>query len=331
MFLFLLFLGSSKIFVEEREEKAFLLWMRDSQNSFVGEEYFFRFGIWLQNKRKVAEHNANADIFGYTLSLNHLSHLTENEYKNLLGTKISDFKLFDDNIVTKVEKQQNNYKYKNIGLKDDYPPIDYRDFGVLNEVKDQGQCGSCWAFSITSAAESNYALRFSTLYSYSEQNLVDCVTSSFGCNGGLLTSSMYYIMQKQNGKFMQEGDYPYTAATGTCRYDASKAVGSLTNVISTPQGSEPILARCVAEYGVACAIIDASHFSFQLYSSGVYYDPSCSSQNLDHGVSVIGYGDDYWIIRNSYGKDWGEDGYMRLAKDRNNHCGIATMACFPIP
>ena len=321
--MFLLFsLSSSYQYVTKQEEKSFIEWMRYTGNCFVGSEYSLRLGIWLTNKRRIQEHNKNAEKEGFRLSINHLTHLTETEYKILLGSNTFDFPLF----LSLTKANNDSDKKKKIPS-----TIDYRDEGVVNEIKDQGQCGSCWAFSITSASESNYALKFGQLYSYSEQNLVDCVTCSFGCSGGLPISSLMYIQKYQNGKFMSEQDYPYTGTNGACKFDSSRSIGSVSNIISTQQGSEQSLASGVAQYGVASAIIDASHFSFQSYSSGIYYEKCCSTKNLDHAVSVVGYGSNYWIIRNSFGKYWGENGYMRLARNRNNNCGIASMTCFPIP
>jgi cathepsin L len=300
------------------EEKAFLGWMRETNQLFTGEEYQTRFGIWLSNKRLVQQHNA-ANGATFTLAMNKLAHLTPAEYKSLLGFRMNLAKQGE------VEKASNS---RNVDA------IDWRDKGVVNAVKDQAQCGSCWAFSTIQAQESAYAIKTGTLQRLSEQNLVDCVTSCYGCNGGLMTSAYSYVIKSQNGKYMLEDDYPYTAQDGSCKFDSSKGVQSVSSYKSISQGSESDLADKIANVGPVCIAIDASHYSFQLYNSGIYDEPSCSSSSLDHGVGCVGFGKEgdnaYWIVRNSWGTSWGEQGYCRMIKDKNNQCGEATMACYPI-
>lgn len=313
---FLLTCAASLRLCTGQEEKNFVGWMKETNRIFVGEEYSFRLGVWLTNKRRIDDHNRVFDKKGYKLGINHFSHLTNTEYKSLLGAKMEP--------IQKVEEEQHNDDLKSPG------PVDYRTLNVVNQIQNQNNCGACWAFGIVAAEESNYALRTDKLLKMSEQNLVDCCSCSFGCNGGLLQMSMMYIINNQGGKFMLEDDYPYKSQCGVCNFDSSKAVGSLVNTISVTSGSESDLARKISEIGVCAAIIDASHFSFQMYSSGIYCESSCSQNNLDHCINVVGFGEDYWIIRNSWGANWGEQGYMRMARNKNNMCGIATMAVFPI-
>ena len=283
--------------------------------SFTGEEYQSRFGIWLTNNRLVKEHNA-AQV-GFNLEMNHLSHLTPAEYKSLLGLKAS--------------MRKNNAKYVKKNAADS---IDWREKGIVNPVKDQGSCGSCWAFSAIQAQESQWAKTTGTLYVLSESNLVDCVTTCYGCDGGLMTLAYDYVIENQNGQFMKDEDYPYTPSQGTCKFDQKKAVTKIIKYIEIVEGSEEDLADKVSNYGVCSIAIDASHFSFQLYSSGIYNEKSCSSTDLDHGVGCVGYGSqdgkNFWIVRNSWGTGWGEKGYIRMIKDKNNQCGEASMACVPI-
>ena len=301
--------------VQQHEQKAFLSWMRDTGNMFTGEEYQTRFGIWLQNKRLVQQHNA-ANL-GFTVALNKLAHLTPAEYKSLLGFRMN-----------KAERKAQELK----GFKA-VDSIDWRDKGVVNAIKDQASCGSCWAFSTCQAQESVYAINYGKLQSLSEQNLVDCVTTCEGCNGGLMTSAYDYVVSRQSGKFMLEEDYPYTGVDGTCKFDKSKGTSKCTGYVEVKEYSETDLANKIASYGPAAIAIDASHWSFQLYSGGIYDESSCSSYNLDHGVGCVGYGSEgsknYWIVRNSWGTSWGEDGYIRMIKDKNNQCGEASMACIP--
>jgi cathepsin L len=278
-----------------------------------------RLGIFLANSRVVREHNAAS--LGFRLALNKFACLTPAEYASMLGRH----RTLHTSLPVQVKP-----------LKADPPDsIDYRDKGVVNVIKDQGQCGSCWAFGTIQAAESNYALKFTTLYSCSEQNLVDCVTTCDGCGGGLESLAYDYIIQKQAGLLNLESDYPYTGRDGSCKYNAAKGVNKVVSYQHGKSGDEAYLLNLVGTVGVADVAIDASWNSFQLYSSGVYNEPKCknSEASLDHAVGCIGYGTDgstpYWLVRNSWGLSWGEKGYIRMSRNKNNQCGIATDALVP--
>jgi cathepsin L len=290
--------------------------MRETGNMFTGDEYQTRLGIWISNKRLVQEHNAGKNSF--KLAMNRFAHLTPAEYKVLLGFKV--------NKAARKAAQKTSFVAND--------EIDWRKKGVVNPIQDQAQCGSCWAFSTIQGQESSYAISYGKLQKLSEQNLVDCVTSCYGCDGGLMDISFDYVIQYQKGKFMLESDYPYTGRDGTCKFDASKAVSKIVSYVNVAEGSEDDLAAKVSQYGPACIAIDASHYSFQLYSSGIYDESSCSAFNLDHAVGVVGYGSEgskqYWIVRNSWAEDWGEQGYIRMIKGKNNQCGVASMACIPL-
>jgi cathepsin L len=292
--------------------------MRETGQMFTGEEYQTRFGIWLSNQRLVREHNA-ANGATFALAMNKLAHLTPAEYKALLGFRM--------NLAQRDAPKSTLKSSRNVDA------IDWRDKGVVNPVKDQAQCGSCWAFSTIQAQEAGYAIKTGKLQRLSEQNLVDCVTTCYGCNGGLMDAAYTYVIKYQDGMFMLEEDYPYTAKDGSCKFAKDKAVQKVAGYINIRQGSEADLADKIANYGPACIAIDASHYSFQLYSSGIYDESSCSSSSLDHGVGCVGFGKEgdkaYWIVRNSWGSSWGEQGYCRMIKDKNNQCGEATMACIP--
>jgi cathepsin L len=300
--------------IHAHEEASFVQWMRQTNNMFTGEEYKARLGIWMTNKRLVQEHNKAKD---FLLSMNHLAHYTPAEYKAICG--------FKPNAAPRAAAKASNFKAPTA--------IDWRDSGVVNGVKDQASCGSCWAFSTIQAMESQWAINHKTLYSLSEQNLVDCVTSCYGCNGGLMEPAYDYVIKSQSGKFMLETDYPYTGKDGNCKFSASKGITQVKGYITIVEDSEADLEAKVAQYGPAAIAIDASHYSFQLYSSGIYDEASCAPENLDHAVGCVGYGTEggknYWIVRNSWGTSWGENGYVRMIKDKNNQCGEATAACIP--
>jgi cathepsin L len=211
--------------------------------------------------------------------------------------------------------------------------IDWRTQGYVTEVKDQGQCGSCWAFSATGSLEGQYFKKEKKLINFSEQQLVDCSgdQGNMGCNGGLMDYAFEYL--KTNGAENQTA-YPYTAQDGTCMYKPAEGVVNTTGFIDVTSGSEGDLQQAVGTIGPVSVAIDASQNSFQFYKGGVYDEPACSSSQLDHGVLAVGYsadsGKDYWIVKNSWGTSWGMQGYIWMSRNKQNQCGIATASSYPL-
>jgi len=209
-----------------------------------------------------------------------------------------------------------------------------RSPSVVTPVKDQGACGSCWSFSTTGSLEGAWALKGHTLTSLSEQNLLDCAEAQYGnagCDGGLMTNAFKYI--KNNGGVDTEASYPYTGRVSTCKYKAANRGATIAGYYNVQSYSESALTAAIGSVGPVSVAIDAGQDSFQFYSSGVYYDPFCSSTQLNHAVLAVGYGTlngkAYYIVKNSWGVFWGDDGYILMARNANNNCGIASMACYP--
>jgi len=209
---------------------------------------------------------------------------------------------------------------------------DWRDHNAVTPVGNQNQCGSCWVFSVVEAVEGCHAIDTKKLVPLSLQQVLDCDTDSYGCNGGFLDNGFEYIIK--NGGIDSAACYPYKGEDETCSYNKSCCASTLKSYKDVIAGSEDDLLAATFSVPVAVAI-DASQSSFQFYSSGVYYEPACSSTNLDHTLLTVGWGvtsngDKYYIVKNSWGTAWGNEGYILMARDRNNNCGIATEASYPI-
>jgi C1A family cysteine protease len=221
-------------------------------------------------------------------------------------------------------------------FQDEFLPssVDWRSAGAVNAVQDQGQCGSCWAFSSVASLEGAHAVKSGELLKFSEQQLVDCAFvqyGNFGCNGGLEQNAFTYW---ESNAAVSESAYPYTATRGSCAAgsvnDTGVAVSTYTDV--TPESQSQTKAA-VAQQPISIAI-EADKLVFQLYTSGVFDSAECGT-NLDHAVALVGYGSDagqdYFILRNSWGTTWGESGYMRIADqgDGAGVCGFQLEPTYP--
>ena len=281
-----------------------------------------RYSIWQSKKEFISEHNRHADSFGYTLKMNKFSDMEMDE----INAKHKGLKM------STVTPSNTTKLFRMIPGRKVASSVDWREQGAVTMVKDQGQCGSCWAFSATGSLEGQYYLKMNSLVSLSEQNLIDC-SNNHGCNGGLQEKAFNYI--KDNGGIDTEQSYPYEAMDGQCRFSSSDIGATVTGYVSLASDDEDALMQAVSSIGPISVSIDASQKSFMHYSSGIYYDKQCSSSrfSLDHAVLVVGYGTesgtDYWLVKNSWGEDWGLSGYIKMARNKNNNCGIATDALYP--
>ncbi|MCL4134937.1 UNVERIFIED_CONTAM: hypothetical protein GTU68_011866 [Idotea baltica] len=212
--------------------------------------------------------------------------------------------------------------------------VDWRTKGAVTPVKDQGDCGSCYAFGTTGALEAQHFRKTGKLVSLSEQNVIDC--SSFfgnsGCDGGRIDSVFQYI--KENKGIDTEESYPYNATVGKCRFNRKTVGAEDSGFVDIKEGNEDELMKAVALIGPVTVGIDARSDKFLAYKSGIYWNKWCSPADIDHAVLVIGFGTedgkDYWLVKNSWGTSWGMDGYFKLARNAQNMCGVASMASYPL-
>ncbi|XP_059573963.1 cathepsin S [Alligator mississippiensis] len=286
------------------------------------EEEGARRATWEQNLRLVTLHNLEHSLgmHSYELGMNHLGDMTSEEVAALLTG-------------VRVPRQPHwNATYRP-ALGSHVPDaVDWRDKDCVTDVKSQGACGACWAFSALGALEAQVKLKTGKLESLSAQNLVDCSTmyGNHGCNGGFMTEAFQYIID--NHGIDSDSAYPYTAQNGMCHYDPATCAATCSRYFQLPYGDEAALKDAVANIGPISVAIDATLTSFFLYKSGVYDDPGCT-QNVNHGVLVVGYGtlngQDYWLVKNSWGVYFGDKGYIRMSRNHGNHCGIANYGVYP--
>lgn len=297
-------------------------------------EESMRKAIFEANKERVELFNKeSAEEAGFELGLNHLSDRTSDEIALRLG-----FRLPQNTFPKNSPDAEKFLETLLAGVEDDDLPtsVDWTKVdGRVTSVKDQGHCGSCWAFATTGALEGQMKVRNVTMIPLSEQDLIDCSIYNHGCDGGVPISAWLDI--KDKGGIESEADYPYQAKVGKCKFEKSKAVFMDKYGVVLPQGREHLLKKVVATIGPVAGGIDASLPSFAHYKDGVYHDKDCGSgmSQLNHAILIVGYGTDektqkdYWLVKNSWGAKWGAEGYIKMARNADNSCGIATAAMFP--
>lgn len=280
-----------------------------------------RFTIFRENLRNIIIHNLDHSQ-NFTMGVNQFTDLTPEEFKAKwvggLKTEVGSY----------------GCKTFTSGASGAPASVDWRNNGAVTSVKDQGQCGSCWSFSSTGAVEGAWAISKGQLIDLSEQELVDCATGvsygSHGCNGGQMEGAFKFIIE--NGQ-CSLSSYPYTAKDGSCQKCSSVAhISSCSDVKPNDQVS---MKAAVAQQPVAVAI-EADTRYFQSYSGGILTSSSCGT-SLDHGVLTVGYGEEngqkYWLVKNSWGTTWGDNGYVKIARSESTNdagiCGIAMDPSFP--
>lgn len=259
----------------------------------------FRERVFLENLAAINAHNSNEDKT-YTMGVNHFSALTQEEFEqNYLGTVVPASDIVADSIDDAM-----------VG------DVDWTSEGAVTPIKNQGQCGSCWAFSATGGLEGLSKLAYGGLQSFSEQQLVDC-SGKYGnmaCNGGLMDNAFKYV--RDNG-IVHEDEYAYKAVKQTCKQNSGPfKISGFTDIKNCNDLANALTGRPIS------VAVDASNWS--RYKDGVFNN--CSTR-LNHGVLLVGVTDGYWRVKNSWSSSWGEQGFIKLA--RGNTCGICNAASYP--
>ena len=295
-------------------------WSLQHGKVYAPTERDYRNSIYDANVARIVAHNAgNAS---WTMAVNKFADLTAEEF----GAKYRAGGLRP--------KTPKRLRFQNTTALP--TSVDWEAKGAVTAVKNQEQCGSCWAFSTTGSVEGAWFISKGALPSLSEQQLVDCSVpeGNQGCNGGLMDQAFQYIID--NKGITTEAAYPYTATgPNTCEAAGKPVAATLSGFKDVAVGSETALLTAISQQPVSVAV-EADQSVFQFYSGGVM-DSTCGTQ-LDHGVLAVGYGTDggkdYYKVKNSWGADWGEKGYIRLGRgakfNPNGQCGVQMAASYPV-
>lgn len=277
------------------------------------EEFNFRHNLFVEVDNLINESNANPENT-FELGHNFLSTWTQGERKRLLG-------------------------YNGLGERDEVvleetngSGVDWRDHNAVNAVQDQASCGSCWSFSATAAVEAAHAIKTNSLVKLSEEQLVQCSTRNNGCGGGSMALAFKYLEGPGQNT---ESAYPYTSGrgvTGKCNKSLEGGKVKTTGYKNVQARSSSQLMAAIDKTVVSVAI-EADKSVFQQYKTGILNSAACGT-NLDHGVAAVGYGSDggqqYYIVRNSWGPRWGDKGYLKIAvASGNGICGIQMDPVYP--
>uniref|UniRef100_A0A1D1Y688 Cysteine proteinase RD21a n=1 Tax=Anthurium amnicola TaxID=1678845 RepID=A0A1D1Y688_9ARAE len=310
---------------EEEVKWLFEDWQVKHDKSYQNkEEKERKFEIFRSNLLFIDEHNRLENNHSYIVGLNSLADLSNEEYRSIYLTPQLNMSEILYTPVTDWELQMEEETQQPSS-------IDWRDKGAVGPVKNQGSCSSCWAFTAIATVEGINAIVTGNLITLSEQELVDCDMSNTHCQPGHTHKAFKYI--QRNGGIDTDTNYPYKARQEVCKSNRNQVV-TIDGYSWASKNNERGLKLQVSRQPVGSAI-DASGPELQLYKRGVFNEYCGTTQN--HAVTIVGYGTeggmDYWLIKNSYGKKWGDGGYIKLRRnvsDRVGKCGIAEWPVYPL-
>jgi len=314
--LLLVIIGMASAMKADAFQSLWSTWKTQYKKVYAASEELVRFGIFIENFEKIHRMNQEHQADGLKFGLNQFSDLTTHEF----GTIYASGTLYDSS-----EK----FDTVNISVGDLPESVDWRTKGAVTAVKDQRQCGSCWAFSTVGVLESFYFINNGKLLSFSEQQLVDCNTINHGCSGGIPPLAVKYVA---NNGLQLESDYPYTAARGTCTFDSTKATKINSGYKIVTRKSAEQLKAALVNSPVSVAVM-ANQDIFHHYQSGVV-TKGCGAI-LDHAVLAVGYqkvdGVEAFIVKNSWGKYWGQEGYIYIGTDESKNAGYGVCGILGLP
>ncbi|XP_052768547.1 procathepsin L-like [Mya arenaria] len=287
---------------------------------------------WEDAIKFIQEHNLRFDRGEETYSVgeNDFADMAEDEFQRIYLSGL----VIPPEVEQELEEEVVDYEDD---MDDDLPlEVDWRSKGAVTSVKNQGSCGSCWAFSALGSLESAVKIKTGKTVDLSEQELVDCAYRSYGnygCRGGWMNNGFKYI--EKRGGVDSESCYRYTGRRSyRCQHKSSCVGARMAGHRNTRRGSESDLARTLSQRGPVAIAADVSSRGFMHYRRGVYYNPRCNKRRVNHAMVNVGFGASsrgkYWIIKNSWGQRWGDQGYIFMAKDRGDTCGLSNYASYPV-
>ena len=331
--------GEKAEITENEFQEAFMDFVATYQRSYYNSyEFENRYMVFKDNFQKISDHNLNAEYIGFTMKMNQFGDLTLEEFQSKhLGYNAHSKKQQKQHTPRHHKTPSFESFFDNEVIADNFENFSWVDEDRVHSVKNQGSCGSCWAFSAIGATESAIAIASkSSPPSLSEQQLVDCDGQSDGCQGGLMDFGFDY---EEEHPMCTEAEYPYKGKDTSCSDTiCANQTFKVVNYTDVTPNSKSAMKTALTQQPVSVAV-DAGNLAWQFYFGGIVR--SLCGSTLDHGVLAVGYGydgskifgyTDFWLVKNSWGSSWGENGYIRIKADENKNggtCGLLAQASYP--